>query len=105
DFFKIYATELGGADCSVKGPPGQKLMEEFKGYIQIISNVIREGMEAGMIRKGDAESLAYVLNGIMTALIRPWILGADQDSLTAKGDLIKGVFLRGVSLKNETGKS
>ncbi len=99
DFFKIYATELGGADCSVKGPPGQKLMGQFKGYIEIISSVIREGMENGMIRKADPDSLAYVLNGIMTALIRPWILGADKNSLTAQGDLIKGVFLQGVSSK------
>lgn len=99
DFFKIYATELGGADCSVKGPPGQKLMRQFKGYMEIISNVIREGMESGVIRKADPDSLAFVLNGIMTALIRPWILGADKDSLTAKADLIRGVFLQGVSTR------
>ncbi len=97
DFFRIYATELGGADCSVKGPPGQKLLDRFEGYIGIIADVIREGIRRGLFRADDPMELAYVLNGIMTALIRPWILGADKESLTVKGDLIRGVFLQGVS--------
>ena len=103
DFFRIYATEWGGSECTVKGALGEKIMKHYETYLTLIGRIMQSGIKQGIFKKTDAREMAYLFNGMMNSVIHQWILSAGEESLVGKASLIKEVFLTGVLKKSAQG--
>ncbi len=97
NFFRIYVTEWSAGECSVKGVLGEKIASLREDYLSLISTIMEAGIRRRLFRKGDAREMARLVDGMMNAIIHEWMAGAGDESLTAKADMIRDVFLHGVS--------
>jgi AcrR family transcriptional regulator len=97
NFFRIYVTEWGAGECSVKGALGERISSLREDYLSLITTIMAAGTRRRLFKKVDAREMAHLFDGMMNAVIRQWIASAGHESLTSKVDIIRDVFLHGVS--------
>ena len=95
-FFRIYVTEWGGSECSVKGALGEKISARREDYLALITSTLSAGIRSRALKKMDAREMAHLFDGMMNAIIHRWIVSAGDESLVGKADVIRDVFLGGV---------
>jgi AcrR family transcriptional regulator len=98
NFFRIYVTEWGVGECSVKGALGERISGLREAYLALLTRTMAAGIRRRVFKKLDAREMAQLFDGMMNAIIHQWIASAGEESLTAKSDAIREVFLRGVSV-------
>jgi AcrR family transcriptional regulator len=98
DFFRIYVTEWGAGECSIKGALGQKISLLREAYLALLTNVMEAGIRRRLFKKLNAREAAHLFDGMINAMIHQWIASAGEESLVAKAEAIEDVFLRGVSV-------
>lgn len=98
NFFRIYVTEWGVGECSVKGALGQRISGLREAYLALLTKTMAAGIRRRVFKKLDAREMAQLFDGMMNAIIHQWIASAGEESLTAKNEAIREVFLRGVSV-------
>ena len=74
DFFRIYFSERGGLRWTIKDKISKSAVDKFIKYLDYIAELIREGQRQGVIKSQfDAKKMAYMLAGMMNAMIFPWL--------------------------------
>ena len=74
DFFRIYFSERGGLRWTIKDKISKSAVDKFMKYLDYIAELIREGQRQGVIKSQfDAKKMAYMLAGMMNAMIFPWL--------------------------------
>ncbi len=96
NFFRIYVTEWGVGECSIKGVLGKKISSLREEYLAVLTATMDAGIRRRLFKKLDARELAHLFDGMINAIIHQWIASAGDESLTAKAEGIRDVFLRGV---------
>lgn len=96
NFFRIYVTEWGVGECSIKGVLGKKISSLREEYLAVLTKTMDTGIRRRLFKKLDARELAHLFDGMMNAIIHQWIASAGEESLTAKAEGIRDVFLHGV---------
>lgn len=99
DFFKIITSESSRFELGLKDELRKKIMDRYLKYIDIVSQVIEEGMKEGKFKALDAKKMAATLRGIIDALAFQWILSKEKESLVSNAPLIMELFLSGVAKK------
>lgn len=97
DFFKIFTWELNVLQPTMEDRLKDELLKKHFSYIDLISGVIRQGMEEGDIRVGNVEDFSSALVGMMNVFSFNWIFNRQQSSLTVKAPVIVHLFLRGTA--------
>jgi TetR/AcrR family transcriptional regulator len=95
DFFKIFTWELNVLNSPMNNQLKDQLIEKHFAYIQLISDVIKEGFKEGVLRQGNAEDLSTALVGMMNIFSFNWIYNRQQEPLTSKVHTIVNLFLDG----------
>jgi len=95
DFFKIYTWELNVLNSNMNNQLKDQLVGKHFTYIQLISDVIKEGFKEGVLRQGNAEDLSTALVGMMNIFSFNWIYNRQQEPLTSKVPTIVNLFLDG----------
>lgn len=99
EFFQIIASEHPRLDAEV----GNRLRQDIRGryvrYIDMIEDVMREGVEEGVLRDVPPRLLALALTGIVHSFTAQWVLTGGEESLTDKGHIILELFFHGASRK------
>ena len=95
-FFRIYVTEWGGGECSVKGALGANISTLRDDYLALITSTMSAGIRSRVLKKMDAQEMAHLFDGMMNAVIHRWIVSAGDESLAGKAEVIRDVFLGGV---------
>jgi AcrR family transcriptional regulator len=103
DFFRIYVTEWGVGECSVKGALGERISGLRQEYLALLTRTMEAGIRRRVFQKLDAREMAHLFDGMMNAIIHQWIASAGEESLISKADAIRGVFLRGVLVAQPVG--
>jgi AcrR family transcriptional regulator len=96
NFFRIYVTEWGVGECSVKGALGERISGLRDEYLTLLTRIMAAGIRRRVFQKFDAREMAHLFDGMMNAIIHQWIASAGEESLTAKAGAIRDVYLRGV---------
>jgi AcrR family transcriptional regulator len=96
NFFRIYVTEWGVGECSVKGALGERISGLRAEYLALLTKAMVAGIRRRVFKKFDAPEMAHLLDGMMNAIIHQWIASAGEESLVAKGPTVRDVFLHGV---------
>ena len=95
DFFKIFTWELNVLNSNMNNQLKDQLVGKHFTYIQLISDVIKEGFKEGVLKKGSADDLSTALVGMMNIFSFNWIYNRQQESLTSKVPTIVNLFLDG----------
>jgi len=95
DFFKIFTWELNVLIASLEHNLKEQLFAKHFAYIEIISNVVKEGMHEGTLMESNPDDLSAALIGMMNVFSFNWILNKQQESLKEKSSIIVKLFLSG----------
>jgi len=95
DFFRIYVSERSRFEWTVKDDLGKGLHEKMVSYIDILSEVMREGIKKGEFRSMDPKDLAHALVGIVNSFVFEWLISREPYPLVSKLDTVLEIFLGG----------
>ena len=95
DFFKIFTWELNVLNSNMNNQLKDQLVGKHFTYIQLISDVIKEGFKEGVLKQGNADDLSTALVGMMNIFSFNWIYNRQQESLARKVPTIVNLFLDG----------
>ena len=100
DFFRIYVSEWSGFEWTIKSAFGDRVWKRYLAQVQLVANLVREGIRKGEFRKIDPEDTSLAFHGMLNSTIYVWILQASPtESLVAKGELLASLFLNGIARK------
>jgi AcrR family transcriptional regulator len=96
DFFRIYISERNRFEWTVKDELGKGIHEKMVAYINILAEVMREGIEEGEFKPLNPLDLAHALVGIVNSFVFEWMIGREPYPLISKLDTVLEIFLGGV---------
>jgi AcrR family transcriptional regulator len=95
DFFRIYISERNRFEWTVKDDLGRGIHEKMVTYIDILAEVIRQGIEEGEFRTLNPMDLAHALVGIVNSFVFEWMISREPYPLISKLDTVLEIFLGG----------
>ncbi|PIV24803.1 MAG: hypothetical protein COZ69_02750 [Deltaproteobacteria bacterium CG_4_8_14_3_um_filter_45_9] len=95
DFFKIYISERNRFEWTVKDDLGKGLHEKMVAYINILAEVMRQGIKEGKFRPLNPMDLAHTLVGIVNSFVFEWLISREPYPLISKLDTVLEIFLGG----------
>lgn len=97
DFFRIYVSEWSGLEWSVRSTFGERVWSRYVAQIDLVANLIKEGIKAGDFRKVNPKDASLALHGMLNSTIYVWILQTGpKESLVEKGEWLGNLFLGGL---------
>lgn len=96
DFFRIYISERSGVEVTVKDDLGEKINEKYNQYIDLITNIVEEGIEKEEFKELNPREMALAVIGGCNALIYQWIITNHEESLASKLDNLMEILFRGI---------
>lgn len=100
DFFRIYVSEWSGFEWTVKSAFGDRVWKWYLAQIDLVANLIKEGIKRGEFRNVNPKDTSLALHGMLNSTIYVWILQASpKESLVAKGEWLGNLFLGGLEAK------
>ncbi|HNP30712.1 MAG TPA: TetR/AcrR family transcriptional regulator [Nitrospirales bacterium] len=105
-FFRIYVSEWSGFEWTVKSAFGERVWKRYLAQIDLVANLIKEGIKTGEFRKVNAKDTSLAFHGMLNSTIYLWILQAGpKESLVDKGKWLGTLLLDGLgtsTLKRST---
>jgi hypothetical protein len=80
----------------VKDDLGKGLHEKMVTYINILAQVMRQGIKAGEFRTLDPMDLTHALVGMVNSFVFKWLITPQSYPLISKADTVLEIFLKGV---------
>jgi len=97
DFFRIYVSEWSGFEWTVKSAFGDRVWKKYLAQIDLVANLIKEGIKTGEFRKVSPKDTSLAFHGMLNSTIYVWILQAGpKESLVDKGEWLGALFLGGI---------
>ena len=96
DFFRIYISERNRFEWTVKDELGKGLHEKMVAYINILAEVMRQGIEREEFRSMSPLDLAHALVGIVNSFVFEWMISRKSYPLISKVNTVLEIFLGGV---------
>ena len=95
DFFRIYISERNRFEWTVKDELGKGLHEKMVTYINILAEVMRQGIDREEFRSMNPVDLAHALVGIVNSFVFEWMISREPHPLISKVDTVLEIFLGG----------
>lgn len=96
-FFRIYVSEWSGFEWTMKSAFGERVWKHYLAQINLVANVIREGMKSGEFRKVHPKDTSLAFHGMLNSTIYLWVLQAGpKESLVDKGKWLGTLLLDGL---------
>ena len=96
DFFRIYISERNRFEWTVKDELGKGLHEKMVTYINVLAEVMRQGIEREEFRSMNPVDLAHALVGIVNSFVFEWMISREPYPLISKVETVLEIFLGGV---------
>lgn len=96
DFFKIYISERSRFEWTVKDNLGKGIHEKMVTYIQLLGEVMRQGIKEKEFKPINPIDLAHALVGIVNSFVFEWLISRETYPLVSKVDAVLEIFLGGV---------
>lgn len=95
DFFAIFIKERGSLEATVNEDFGEVLRQKYLSFIDLVVDVMLEGIRQSKLKDLDAREMAWALLGIINSFVFQWIINPQKVSLVSKSVVIMDLFLRG----------
>jgi hypothetical protein len=96
DFFRIYISERNRFEWTVKDDLGKGIHEKMVTYINILAEVMSQGIKEKEFKPINPMDLAYALVGIVNSFVFEWLISHETYPLISKLDTVLEIFLGGV---------
>ena len=96
DFFKIYISERSRFEWTVKDDLGKEIHEKMVTYIQLLVEVMSQGIKEKEFKPINPIDLAHALVGIVNSFVFEWFISRETYPLVSKLDTVLEIFLGGV---------
>jgi AcrR family transcriptional regulator len=97
DFFRIYVSEWSGFEWTVKSAFGDRVWKKYVAQLDLVANLIKEGIKAGEFQNVNPKDTSLALHGMLNSTIYVWILQpGPKESLVDKGEWLGSLFLSGI---------
>ena len=104
DFFRIYVSEWSGFEWTVKSAFGERVWKLYMAQVDMVTDLIRQGIRRKEFRKMDPKDAAFALHGMLNSTMYVGILQAKPSgSLVDKYELISALFLSGIEKETHSG--
>ncbi len=104
DFFRIYVSEWSGFEWTVKSAFGERVWKLYIAQVDMVTDLIRQGIRRKEFRKIDPKDAAFALHGMLNSTMYVGILQAKPSgSLVDKYELISALFLSGIEKDTHSG--
>ncbi|MGP0593416.1 TetR/AcrR family transcriptional regulator [Nitrospira sp. T9] len=96
-FFRIYVSEWSGFEWTVKSAFGERVWKRYLAQIDLVANLIKEGIKTGEFRKVNPKDTSLAFHGMLNSTIYLWILqSGPKESLVDKGKWLASLLLDGL---------
>jgi AcrR family transcriptional regulator len=99
DFFRIYISERNRFEWTIKDDLGKGIYEKMVTYINLLAEVMKQGIDEGELKSLNPRDLAHALVGIVNSFVFEWIISQEAYPLISKLDSILEIFLGGAQQK------
>lgn len=104
DFFRIYVSEWSGFEWTIKSAFGERVWKLYMAQVDMVTDLIRQGIRRKEFRKIDPKDAAFALHGMLNSTMYVGILQAKPSgSLVDKYELISALFLSGIEKDTHSG--
>ncbi len=103
DLLRLYLSGWIGYDPAVRRRVGGALDAKYEAYLELLADVLRRGIRAGLFARRPVRALAVGLAGMVHALIRRSLVEPDLD-LLAEGEGLLELFLHGALARERGGR-
>jgi AcrR family transcriptional regulator len=95
DFFRIYISERNRFEWTVKDDLGKEIYNKMVAYINLLAQVMKQGIKDGEFKVLNPMDLAHALVGIVNSFIFEWLISSEPYPLISKMDTVLEIFLGG----------
>ncbi|MDH3604453.1 MAG: TetR/AcrR family transcriptional regulator, partial [Candidatus Tectomicrobia bacterium] len=95
EFVRIYLNEKQGLEVAPKDPHKQVLREMYLQGIEVLEQVLQEGMDTGVLRPMDSRRLAFFLQEMMSCVLVQRVQGKASTSWEEDAEQLLDLFLHG----------
>jgi AcrR family transcriptional regulator len=99
DFFRIYISERNRFEWTVKDDLGKGIYEKMVTYINLLAEVMKQGIDEGELKSLNPLDLAHALVGIVNSFVFEWIISQEAYPLISKLNSVLEIFLGGAQQK------
>ena len=103
DFFRIYVSEWSGFEWTVKSAFGERVWKLYMAQVDMVTDLIRQGIRRKEFRKIDPKDAAFALHGMLNSTMYVGILQAKPSGSLDKYELISALFLSGIEKDTHSG--
>lgn len=96
DFCRLFVKGESAALSEAMTSLREKLIEDFLKHIHFIANLLKEGMDKGLIRNLPTNDMAQSLVYLMRAVSMEWMLSLENESPGTKKQFVLDIFFNGV---------
>ncbi len=96
DFFKMLLLERNFLAAAPNHPEAAQMLDLYLGYINLIASVIKEGVDAGVLRVHDIDASAFALNEAMRGCFQQRTLGLTSRTAAEDANILLDLFFHGV---------
>ena len=96
DFFKMLLLERNFLAAAPNHPEAAQMLDLYLGYINFIASIIKEGVDAGVLRSHDVEASAFALNEAMRGCFQQRTLGLTSRTAAEDANILLDIFFHGV---------
>jgi AcrR family transcriptional regulator len=95
NFFRIYISERSRFEWTVKDELGKGIHDKMVTYINVLGQVMKEGIRGQEFRPFPPMDLAHALVGIVNSFVFEWLISSKGFPLTSKTEVALEIFLKG----------
>ena len=104
EFFKIHFFTRSGLASVPTNEFGESVDRQHAAYLEMITTIIKQGIDEGELRAAAPADLARVLVGMVNSVVGRWVIDDCQESLTAKADWLIDFFSRAAAADRGIGQ-
>ena len=95
EFFRIYLNEKHGLEVAPKDPHKQALRAMYLQMVDVLTKVLQEGIDSGVLQSMDSRRLAFFLQEMMNSVLVQRIQGKAKTSVDEDVAQLLDLFLHG----------
>ena len=99
EFHRIYLSTRSGLEWSLKDDLGEAVSRKYEAYIEMVTAIIKQGIDEGEFRAARPADLAYGLVGMINSVVFRWLAEDNPEALGAKADWLVGLIWRAAGAK------
>jgi TetR/AcrR family fatty acid metabolism transcriptional regulator len=94
EFLRVYLSTRSGLEWTLKDDFGEAVRRKYAAYIEMVTAIIKRGIDEGELRAAPPADLAHALVGMVNSVVSRWVAEDKPEALGTKADWLVELFSR-----------